>query len=103
MLALANILNKSFLAFVYIGEATNESLCHRRRRAMLLTGRTDLGLSLAQSLDDPALSTPQHQQRPDFLEAKRVRVTLLTLRGYAQEYSQSSDSSRQQNQNVWVP
>jgi hypothetical protein len=25
-------------------------------------------------------------QRPDYLEAKRVQVTLLSLRGYAHEY-----------------
>ena len=102
MLALANILNKSFLAFVYIGKATKR-FAVRGRIASLLTGRIDLGLSLAQNLDDPAVSTPQNQQRPDFLEAKRVRVTLLTLRGYAQEYGHSGDSSRQQNQNIWAP
>jgi hypothetical protein len=49
----------------------------------------DLGLSLANTLDDPAISTPQNLSRPDFVEAKRLRLTLLSLRGYAQEYSAS--------------
>jgi hypothetical protein len=46
---------------------------------------------LARNLDDPAISTPQNLQRPDFMEAKRVRRTLFSLRRLAQEYSGSND------------
>jgi len=69
--------------------------------------RLDLGLSLAQNLDDPAISTPQHLQRPEFLEAKRVRLTLLSLRSYAQEYSVAGStgmddgSNRGQDHKMW--
>ena len=47
----------------------------------------DLGSSLANTLDDPAISTPQNLLRPDFVEAKRLRLTLSSLQSYAQEYS----------------
>lgn len=52
-----------------------------------LTTIPDLGLSLANVLDNPAVSTPQNLQRPDFVEAKRLRLTLLSLQSYAEEYS----------------
>lgn len=52
-----------------------------------LTIVPDLGLSLANILDDPAISTPQNLLRPEFVEAKRLRLTLLSLQSYAQEYS----------------
>lgn len=86
MLALANILSKSLLAFVYIGKSCDLSVL--RGREQYANNAPDLGLSLAQNLDDPTVSTPQHLQRADFLEAKRVRLTLLSLRSYAQEYSE---------------
>lgn len=85
MLALANILSKSFLAFVYIGKSRNSVLVRGYWHSA--NHITDLGLSLAQNLDDPAVSTPHNLQRPDFVEAKRVRLTLLSLQNYAQEYS----------------
>lgn len=47
----------------------------------------DLGLSLAQSLDDQAVSASQTTNRPDFVEARRVRGTLLSLRGYAHKHA----------------
>jgi len=86
MLALANILSKSLLAFVYIGKSCDLSVL--RGREQYANNAPDLGLSLAQNLDDPTVSTPQHLRRADFLEAKRVRLTLLSLRSYAQEYSE---------------
>lgn len=52
-----------------------------------LTIVPDLGLSLANTLDDPAISTPQNLLRPEFVEAKRLRLTLLSLQSYTQEYS----------------
>jgi hypothetical protein len=52
-----------------------------------LTIVPDLGLSLANILDDPAISTPQNLLRSDFVEAKRLRLTLLSLQSYAQEYA----------------
>lgn len=47
---------------------------------------SDLGLSLAQGLNDPIFKTAPNSQRPDFLEAKRIHMTLLSIRGYAHEY-----------------
>ncbi|KAM0716977.1 hypothetical protein Q7P37_006829 [Cladosporium fusiforme] len=85
MLALSNILSKSFLAFVYI----------------------DLGLSLAKSLDDPPLAMSQNQLRPDFQEAKRVRGILLALGKYAQEFGgldnprPATGGSGLQSQDTW--
>ena len=85
MLALANILSKSVVAFVYIGKSHNVSVRRGHRQCANIV--PDLGLSLAHNLDDPSISTPQNLLRPDFVEAKRLRMTILSLRSYAQEYS----------------
>jgi hypothetical protein len=85
MLALANILSKSFLAFVYIGEPCSR-VADDQQDTSLTRSQSDLGLSLARNLDDPTSTNPQTMQRPEYLEAKRVQVTLLSLRGYAHEY-----------------
>lgn len=72
-----------------------------------LTIVPDLGLSLANILDDPAISTPQNVLRPEFAEAKRLRLTLLSLQSYAQEYSLPASTSLDgeanggRNQKMW--
>ena len=86
MLALANILSKSVVAFVYISKS-HSSNGRGVNVDSALTIVPDLGLSLTNILDDPTIATPQNLVRPEFVEAKRLRLTLLSLRSYAQEYS----------------
>jgi hypothetical protein len=88
MLALANILSKSFLAFVYIGKPCSRVAAQPQssRHTSLTHSQSDLGLSIARNLDDPTSTNLQTMQPPEYLEAKRVQVTLLSLRGYAHEY-----------------